>query len=227
MRPWESIDQESVPDDDGTIYLIARGSEFVIHVDGRELMSNRMHGSEDALAELAADRLERLEDARFLVGGLGMGFTLAAALRRVGAAGSVTVAELMPAVVRWNRETVGKAAGHPLLDPRAVVYQGDVGDLVEKAPAPWSAILLDVDNGPAALSRPNNGWLYTRQGLKAARAALISGGVLGIWSASGNDSLTGRLRKAGYEVEVIHHTEEGRPTPDDSGTHVLWMAVSR
>jgi spermidine synthase len=223
MRPWNIIDREPVPDDDGLMYLVARGSEFAIVVDDRELMSNRLHGSEDALADLACDRLSSIADACVLVGGLGMGFTLAAVLRRIGAEGSATVAELIPAVVRWNREFVGHAAGHPLRDPRVEVYVGDVCDLVEQADR-WNAILLDVDNGPRALSRPTNGWLYTPQGLDTALAALVPGGVLGIWSADKDPSLTRHLKKAGFEVEVIRHTEAGRPTPDGSGTHVLWMA---
>ena len=148
MKPWDFVDREPVPDDDGMLYLVVRGNEYAIHVDGRELMTTRLHGSEDALSDLACDRLAALDDARILIGGLGMGFTLAAALRRVGEAGRVTVAELLPAVVRWNREYVGRAAGHPLRDPRVEVYVGDVGDLVERPPARWSAILLDVDNGP-------------------------------------------------------------------------------
>jgi len=223
VRPWEYIDEEPVPDGDGTMYLVERGGEYVIRVDDRVLMSNRLHGSEDALADLACDRLARLDDARVLIGGLGMGFTLAAALRRVGSAASVTVAELSPAVVRWNREYLGRAARHPLRDPRVVVHVGDVADLVEKPPAPWSAILLDVDNGPRALSRPNNGWLYTREGVAAACAAMIPGGVLGIWSASGDSSFSRRLRLTGFDAEVLRFTEHGRPTPDGSGTNVLWM----
>ncbi|HHO49745.1 MAG TPA: hypothetical protein ENK18_02470 [Deltaproteobacteria bacterium] len=206
------------------MYLLSRGSEYAIHVDERRLMTNRGHGSEDALADLACDRLARLNDARILVGGLGMGFTLAAALRRVGPAGRVVVAELVPAVVRWNRGHVGRAARHPLQDPRAEVYIGNVCDLVEASSASYSAILLDVDNGPRMLTRPSNGWLYTRGGIEAARAALIPGGILGIWSAAIDGSLTRRLRKAGLAVEVLRYTEEGRPTPDDSGTQVLWMA---
>ena len=105
MRPWEIIDREPVPDDDGTLYLAARGNEYAIHVDRRELMSNRLHGSEDALAEYACDRLEDLDNARILVGGLGMGFTLAEALRCIGPNAHATVAELLPAVVRWNQST--------------------------------------------------------------------------------------------------------------------------
>jgi spermidine synthase len=224
MRPWEIIDYENVPGEEEVVTLMCRGREYVIHVDGRELMSNKMHGSEDALADFACDRLRSLVDARILVGGLGMGFTLAAALSRVGAQGQVTVAELIPAVVRWNRGILGQVAKHPLKDPRALVYNGDVGDLVEKCEQPWSAILLDVDNGPEALTRPYNGWLYSQQGVRAAYEALIPGGVLGIWSAAADSKLTRRLRKGGFEVEVLFHTEPGRPTEDGSGTHVLWMA---
>jgi spermidine synthase len=224
MREWEYIDAEDVPDDDGVLYLMSRGTEFAIHVDGRELMTNRQHGSEDALADLACDRLDDLDHARVLVGGMGMGFTLAAALRRLGPHGHATVAELMPAVVRWNRDYVGAAARHPLRDPRVEVYIGDVGDLVERPPQPWSTILLDVDNGPRALTRPTNGWLYTKSGLAAAHAALIPRGILGIWSADNDPTLTRRLEKGGFEVEVVFYHEDERPTPEDDGKHVLWMA---
>jgi spermidine synthase len=224
MRPWEIIDHENVPGEEEVVTLMCRGREYVIHVDGRELMSNKLHGSEDALADWACDRLACLQDARILVGGLGMGFTLAAALGRVGDQAEVTVAELIPAVVRWNRGILGQVAKNPLQDSRAVVYAGDVGDLVEKCDQPWSAILLDVDNGPEALTRPYNGWLYSRQGIRAAWNALIPGGVLGIWSAAADSNLTRRLRKGRFEVEVLFHNEPGRPTEDGSGTHVLWMA---
>ncbi|MFK7895234.1 MAG: hypothetical protein AB8G23_05340 [Myxococcota bacterium] len=213
-----------MPDDEGTMYLMRRGSEFVIVANDRELMSNRLHGSEDALADLACDRLVELDDARILVGGLGMGFTLAAVLRRIGRSGEGVVAELIPAVVRWNEEYVGRAAGHPLQDPRARVHVGDVTDVIEDSSAEWSAILLDIDNGPTALTRPGNGWLYTKEGLRVAYEALIPGGILGIWSAANSKSFTRRLRATGFEVEMLEYTEDGRPTPDDSGTHVLWMA---
>lgn len=227
MREWQLIDRAPVPNDDGTLYLVSRGTEYTIHVDGRELMSNRMHGSEDALADLACDRLDDLDNARILVGGLGMGFTLAAALRRVGPNAEVTVAELLPAVVEWNRDYTGGAAKHPLRDPRARVYEGDVADLVENPPAPWSAILLDVDNGPRSLTRDYNGWLYTTQGLRVAEKALHPGGILGIWSAVPDPNFTRKLRKCGYDVDVERHTERDRPTGDDLGTHVLWMARRR
>ncbi|MEZ4266856.1 MAG: hypothetical protein R3F39_10795 [Myxococcota bacterium] len=227
MRAWEFIDKEEVPDGEGTMFLMNRGREYAIHMNGRELMGNRAHGSEDALADLACDRLARLDDARVLVGGLGMGFTLAAVLRRIGPEAATTVAELIPAIVRWNRDLLGRASRHPLRDPRVSVHVGDVVDLIATPPAPWSAILLDVDNGPRALTRSYNAWLYTDHGLQTAHAALIDGGVLGVWSAAPDDAFTGALTRAGFEVEAITHTEPGRPTPDDSGDHFLWMARRR
>ena len=224
MDEWEFIDHERVPDDDGTLYLVECDGEYAIHVNGYELMSDGLHGSEDALADLACDRLSELSDARILVGGLGMGFTLAAALRRIGPGGSATVAELMPAVVRWNRELVGRAAGHPLRDRRVTVHMGDVADLVHDPAHRWSGILLDVDNGPRALTRPENGWLYTEHGVRAAHAALIDGGMLGVWSAREDPALTDLLSETGFTVEVFGHTEAGRRSDDETCTHYLWMA---
>lgn len=224
MDDWEVYDHAEVPGDDATIYLMSKGDEYAIKVDGRELMANALHGSEDALADLACDRLVNLDSARVLVGGLGMGFTLAAALRRVGLTGTVTVAELLPVVVEWNRGVMGSRSGHPLHDLRVHVYEGDVGDLVEAAPEPWSAILLDVDNGPFALTRRQNGWLYSQNGLMRAKSALVPGGILGIWSADPDPSLSIRLLDAGFAVEVIAHVERERPTEGDDGVHWLWMA---
>ncbi len=224
MREWEFIDHSAVPGDEGVIYLSKRGSEYAIHVDGRQLMTNREHGSEAALADLACDRLDERADARILVGGLGMGFTLAAALRRVQDQGQVTVAELLESVVRWNREHVGRASGHPLRDPRTRVHVGDVADLLDVRPDPWCAILLDVDNGPQALTRPVNAWLYTDEGLRGAFDSLRSGGILAIWSAHPDDGLTERLDIAGFDVEIVAFTEEGRESYDGNSTDTLWFA---
>lgn len=224
MRPWEYVDSATVPETDNLLTLVCRGNEYTIEVDGRELMGSGPHGSEEALSDLACDRLPDLENARILVGGLGMGFTLAAALRRIGAGGTVVVAELSEAVVRWNEQYLGKYADYPLRDPRTKVYVGDVADLVEHPPEPWSAILLDVDNGPDALTREYNGWLYTRKGLSAARDALIEEGILAIWSAAGSSALTRKLRKEKYDVEVVSYVEDERPTPFNDGLHVIWLA---
>lgn len=224
MKNWECIDFEAVPNDKGTMFLMSRGSEYVIQVDGKELMSNRQHGSEDAHADLACDLIQDLSQANILVGGLGMGFTLAAVLRRLGQKGNVTVAELVPAVVRWQTQFVGKAARYPLRDKRVKVYNGDVADLIEKPPTLWSVILLDVDNGPMSLTRPYNGWLYTYEGLRAAYDALTPGGVLGIWSVAPDDVLTDSLINSGFKVDIMFYGQEDRKCDPEQPTHVLWTA---
>ncbi len=227
MSDWEVIDHQEIPGDDGTIYLLRDGVEFSIDVNGNELMSDTDHGSEDALAELAIAALPNGGSARVLVGGLGMGFTLAAALSCVGEEGVVTVAELMSKVVEWNRKFVGGPSGHPLRDPRSRVYEGDVADLVMEPPHPWDAILLDVDNGPKALTTPRNGWLYTRQGLRAAKQALSPTGVLAVWSAARDRAFTSRLRKNGFDVTVVHCPQWDEPGEADTDIHVLWLARPR
>jgi spermidine synthase len=203
--------------------LMRRGRELAILVDGRQLMSSLVHGSEDALADLACDRLRR-PDARILVGGLGMGFTLAAALRRLGPEGRVTVAELVPAVVGWNRGPLGAVAGYPLADARAAIAEGDVADVVRSEAGAWDAILLDVDNGPIALTRSTNAWLYTWQGLDAAHRALRPGGVLGVWSAAPDRGFTRRVDRAGFEVEALEVRSRGAR---GGHRHVVWVGVRR
>lgn len=220
MNRWVMVDSERVPGA-GVMDLLQRADEFVIRVDGRELMSNREHGSEDALADLACDRIGGRPDARVLVGGLGMGFTLARALSRVGPEARVVVAELVPAVVRWNRGPAGTAAGHPLTDPRAEVHAGDVGEAIRARPEAWDAILLDVDNGPAAISHPGNAWLYGWHGLDACRRALRPGGVLAVWSAAPDEGFTRRVRKAGFEVQVVPVRSRGKK---GGHRHVVWVA---
>ncbi|MBI4510216.1 MAG: hypothetical protein HY698_11325, partial [Deltaproteobacteria bacterium] len=185
----------------GDLVLYGRGGEYVIRVDGFELMSSRAHGSEEHLARLACARLADRTDARVLVGGLGMGYTLRAALDSVSGHASVTVAELIPAVVDWNRGPLGDLAGHPLDDPRVTVVVDDVGAVLRKAAVRFDAILLDVDNGPVALTRKANQVLYSEPGLAVAKRALRAGGKLAIWSASGDARFEQRLRRAGFAVE--------------------------
>jgi spermidine synthase len=220
MERWELLDSERLPDDSGVMDLLRRDTELAIHVNGRQLMSSRVHGSEDALADLACTIVGYRPRARVLVGGLGMGFTLAAALRGVGPEGRVVVAELSPAVVRWNRGVLGPVAGHPLDDPRASVHQGDVADLIETPNQPWDAILLDVDNGPDALSHPDNAWLYDWPGLGAAHAALSRGGVLGVWSAFDDRAFTRLMGRVGFRVET--HTVRARGAKGGR-RHVIWI----
>jgi spermidine synthase len=188
---------------------------------GGDLMSTRQHGSEDALAEIACKKIAHRPHPRVLIGGLGMGFTLASALRHLGGNAEVVVAELVPAVVAWNRGIVGRKAGHPLQDKRASVHEIDVALILRAERQGYDAILLDVDNGPAGLSRKDNDWLYSMEGLLCCRQALRPQGVLAVWSAGPDRKFTERLKKAGFRVEELQVHAHGR-----KGTrHTLWMAT--
>ncbi|MEE4300900.1 MAG: hypothetical protein V2J24_15785 [Pseudomonadales bacterium] len=211
-----------VPDTSSELRLYRSGEFYAITIMGRgDLMSTRAHGSERALATLACERMAAHAAPRILVGGLGIGFTLAAALAATGPDAEVWVAELVPEVVAWNREHVGAAAGHPLEDPRCRVHVGDVAELLRAPEGGFDAILLDVDNGPEAMLRRENDWLYTPAGLATARAALRPGGVLAIWSAGPDVPFVRRLRNAGYEVEehVVRPHRSGK-----GARHYLWLA---
>jgi spermidine synthase len=171
---------------------------------------------------LARDKIPHAQNPRVLIGGLGMGFTLAAALKTVGPAAQVVVAELVPEVVDWNRVLIGAPAGHPLKDPRVSVYIGDVADLIRQPADGFDAVLMDVDNGPEALVRRENDWLYSPPGLQAARAALRPRGVLAVWSATADRAFSTRLRQAGFQVQehVVRPHRAGK-----GPRHVIWIAV--
>lgn len=218
---WLVLDRAQIPDDDGEIDLIRKGRELVIRVNGRELMGNLAHGSEDALAELSIHRLGEHPAPRVLVGGLGMGFTLQATLQLVNEAAEVTVAELIPSIVEWNRGLLADVAGRPLFDPRTRVHVGDVCELMESRVSAWDVILLDVDNGPRGLTRDTNGWLYSKEGLEAAHRALRPGGVLGVWSATNNRQFARRMESIGFDVE----TSEIYAREDSRHIHVVWTGV--
>ncbi len=220
MNRWELIESVTLPGGTGVMDLMQRREELAIHVDGQQLMSTRVHGSEDALALLATKVIGERTKARVLIGGLGMGYTLAAALRSLGPEARVVVAELVPAVVRWNRGVLGAAAAHPLRDPRSSVFEGNVAELISGAEQPWDAILLDVDNGPDALTHPDNGWLYGWQGLSAAFEALAPGGVLGVWSAWPDRAFTHRLARVGFRV--TEHKVRARGSKGGH-RHVVWI----
>jgi spermidine synthase len=201
MIPWETIAKARAPDG-GELVLYHRGGEFVIRVDGRELMSSRAHGSEEMMAELACAQARTAEAPRVLVGGLGLGYTLRAALESLPPSAEVTVVEIVPDVVAWNRGPLAHLAGRPLDDPRVTVVVGDVAAVVRTTRVRFDVILLDVDNGPAALTRPGNQTLYGEPGLTAARRALRRGGVLAVWSADPDEALMRRLGRAGFRVDV-------------------------
>ncbi len=199
-----------------------RDGEFVIRVHGQELMSSRVHGSEEAMARLGCEGLRHVRGARVLVGGLGLGYTLRATLEALGAEAQVVVAELASAIVEWNRGPLAPLAGRPLEDSRVRVETADVKRVMRGA-GPWHAILLDVDNGPAALTRSSNAGLYDGQGLTAAHEALVPGGTLVVWSAGPDTRFTTRLGKAGFDVQT-HAVPAGK----GRGTrHTLFVARRR
>lgn len=220
MIPRRILD--SVPTQDGReLVLYRRGDTFVIQVDDEELMSSRAHGSEVALAELGLAALGERRSPRILVGGLGMGFTLRGVLdglaKRPGA--KVIVAELFPAVVAWNRDHFGHLAGRPLDDPRVQVVTGDVRDRLT-AGAGYDLALLDVDNGPDAMTVETNQRLYSDRGIARLRAALAPGGVAAFWSAGDDPHFAHRFHRGGFDVSV--HRVSARPG-GKGGRHVLFV----
>jgi spermidine synthase len=201
MKPWEVLAETSTPDRH-RIRLARRDDEYLISMNGKTLMSSRMHGSEEVLATAACRHLRTVARPRVLVGGLGMGFTLAAALEVVSSSAIVIVAELLPAVVEWNRGPLGSCAGYPLTDRRVRIAVVDVGVIVRSKPDHFDAILLDVDNGPAAFATPKNQALYDDAGVGASYAALRSGGALAVWSAWHDREFEKRLRVRGFSTHV-------------------------
>ncbi len=219
MQPWELLGTVTLRDGD-ELTLRRRGEEFSLQLANFELMNSRQHDSEEQLATLAMDARASLAGAHVLVGGLGMGYTLRAALDRLPADGCVTVAELVPEVVDWNREHMGHLAGHPLEDSRVSVAIGDVADLLRKSRATFDVVLIDIDNGPEGSTHDDNNWLYSLAGLAATKAALKPGGVLTVWSTYESDEFTRRLKRTGFTAEVKRIRSRGRK----GNRHVIWVA---
>jgi spermidine synthase len=195
--------------------LFAHGRDFMIVLGHNELMSTRMRGSEEALARLTLDRLKGVKDPHLLIGGYGMGFTLRAALTGLGADGRVTVAELVPEIVDWARGPMAELTAGCLDDPRVTLTMRDVGD----------AILLDVDNGPDGLVRAENDRIYSRDGLRAAKAMLNPGGVLAIWSAAPDPKFRRQLEKTGFAVEEVEvRARIGADGKGKGPRHTIWFA---
>jgi spermidine synthase len=182
--------------------LTRRDEEYLILADGAILMSSRMHGSEEALATFACQWMRKFARPSVLIGGLGMGFTLRATLDLLPSDATVVVAELVPAVVEWNRGPLGPLAKHPLKDKRVRVEMEDVAVLLSARVGQFDAVLLDVDNGPDALTDSNNARLYDSLGIAAAHASLKKEGVLAIWAAKEDRKFSQRMREGGFEVQV-------------------------
>ncbi|MGH9737264.1 MAG: hypothetical protein ACRD4X_01585 [Candidatus Acidiferrales bacterium] len=201
VKPLELLGQ-ALSRDGTVLKLIRRSDEYIILANGKSLMSSRMHGSEEALATFACRRARTLQRPSVLIGGLGMGFTLRATLDLLPPDAIVTVTEIVPAVVEWNRGPLGSLAGHPLQDTRVRVEIDDVAITLSSRPGQFDAVLLDVDNGPAAFAGSNNAGLYDDRGIAAARAALKMDGVLAVWSAREDRRFEQRLRHGRFTVEV-------------------------
>lgn len=219
MIPLELIDTADIPGG-GQLRLMRRGEDFSILFGRDELMGSRVRGSEKALARLACERLGN-QRVRLLIGGLGMGFTLGAALSALPASATIIVAELVPKVVTWASGPLAHLFGNSLADPRVSLEISDVHNLIVASPARFDAILLDVDNGPDGLIHLANDRLYCNWGLRAAHTALRRGGVLAIWSAYTDKAFVRRLQDAGFAVEEI----SVRATDGRKGAHhTIWLA---
>ncbi len=222
MKRWVHLDTAKIPNNGGELTFSRRDNEFSIRLSGvrGELMNSRMYGSEEALSELGCQHLGDTEKAQVLVGGLGMGYTLAAALRCVTPCSRVTVAELIPEVVEWNKGPLGGCAGNPLQDARTDVYLGDVAELLVKDTGIFDAILLDVDNGPEGITQADNNWLYSEEGLTEIYKTLKPEGMLAIWSAGFDPMFSIRLKKAGYQV----NTKTVRAHAGKGSRHTIFLA---
>ena len=199
--PVELVDTAQLPGG-GELLLWRRGDDYSIQFEDDELMGNQVRHSEEALATLVCERLSH-RDGRILIGGLGMGFTLGAALSSLSPAAEVVVAELVPEIVKWARGPLAHLFQDHLVDPRLSLEMADVHDVIIRQEAAFDAILLDVDNGPDGMIHLPNERLYCDWGLRAARHALRPGGVLAIWSAYTDDDFVDRLENAGFDVEEV------------------------
>lgn len=221
--PHELLGTAKVPGHSSELRLLRHDGDFTIWLDRFELMSSRVHESEEALAALALQRLGARPAQRVLVGGLGMGFTLARVLAGVDQEAAVEVVELVPEVVQWNRTLLGHCAGHPLRDPRVRVTVADVRDVLAGCRGDRDVVLLDVDNGPEGLVRPANDRIYDARGLAAARDALRPGGVLAVWSSAESPYFTASLRRTGFAVREHRVLARGHKGP----MRMIWVAQRR
>lgn len=222
MKPWILLDTAKAPEGDEDLRLKQRDREFSIMLGTNELMNSRLSGSEEALATMAQERIAGHPSPHVLIGGLGMGFTLRAALGVLPEDAQITVAELVPAVVKWARGPMAEIFAGCLDDPRVKIVQGDVKALIASGKGAYDAILLDVDNGPDGLTRAANDGLYSLEGLSVARGALTPGGVLAVWSSDPDARFTQRLKRSGFGVEDVRvRANKGR----SGARHVIWFAT--
>lgn len=221
MKPWITLDTTTIPGQEDELTLRQRGDEFSIRTVETELMNSRVHGSEEDLAELALETLNKKSGLAVLIGGLGMGYTLAAALKAAPRDATITVAELIPSVVDWNKTYLGHLAGHPLTDSRVTIRIEDIAHTLSGSDQTWDTILLDVDNGPDGLTCKTNDRLYTKKGIARAWRALKKGGVLAVWSAAPDPAFTRRLEQNRFKTQIIN--VRARKTKKGS-RHTIWIS---
>ena len=222
MKKWTCVETVKMPDGK-TISLNEHDGNYFIRVDGADLMSTRRHASEEKIAELACAHVAAIRGARVLIGGLGFGFTLKAALSVLAADATVVMVEILAAVVAWNRNPAFHLAACALADPRVIVLRKDVGEVIRESRGSFDSIILDVDNGPAALSAESNHRLYDSEGLHLARAALRPGGCVAIWSAAPDPAFEKLMARVGFEVDV----QRCRAHANSGGWHTLFIGRVR
>jgi len=222
MIPSMLLGTAEIPNNGGELRLTQRGDDLSIHLKGvrGELMNSRRYSSELALAELGCAHIRGVDNTKVLVGGLGMGFTLTAALKAVSTSSQVIVAELVPEVVEWNKGPLGDCAGRPLEDNRTLVHLGDVAELFQANQITYDAVLLDVDNGPEGFTHADNKNLYSIDSLRAIHQTLRSGGVLAVWSAWHDPKFTQQLKKAHFKVD----TKTVRAHKGKGSRHTIYLA---
>ena len=225
MNPWKLLDRAQTPGNGEELRLYQRDTEFSIKAGNFELMNSRVYGAEDPLAKLCCQKIENHPRARVLIGGLGMGYSVRTTLNGLRDDAQVDVAELVPAVVKWNRQFLANLAGSPLDNKRVTLHEVDVAHMFKTAKGTYDAILLDVDNGPQALVRKDNDWLYSLKGLKSAFAALRPKGVLGIWSSGPDTAFTHRLRQAEFEVAEVKVRARAGGKGKGGAHHIVWIAT--
>ncbi len=222
MIPWKLLSRSKTPDNKRELILYQRDTEYSIRVNGQELMNSRMFGSEMMLAELSCPEIAERKNANVLIGGLGMGYTLSAALRLLHPDADVLLAELVPSVVEWNKNVLGSLAGDPLKDSRVTVVIEDVINIINNNTSAFDAILLDVDNGPDSLTQEGNDELYSMSGVAMIHRALRPGGVVAVWSSSPDTGFMQRLNRSSFHV--LEKKVRGR-THKKGPVHTIWIAT--
>ena len=222
MIPWKLLSRSKTPDNKRELILYQRDTEYSIRVNGQELMNSRMFGSEMMLAELSCPEIAERKNANVLIGGLGMGYTLSAALRLLHSDADVLLAELVPSVVEWNKNVLGSLAGDPLKDSRVTVVIEDVINIINNNTSAFDAILLDVDNGPDSLTQEGNDELYSMSGVAMIHRALRPGGVVAVWSSSPDTGFMQRLNRSSFHV--LEKKVRGR-THKKGPVHTIWIAT--